>query len=315
MSSAARGVPINAHYWCNEDQDPSAPSDIPSSLPSVHLQRASIEPAFIDDVETATVRLAGLQAQLVTGHGDITGAYGALGRGLIGIDQLPVPFETALLELAYGQMLRRAGQRRAAATQLQAARDRLSTLNVSPYLERCDRELAACGLTPVKRTDFEPGRLTAQESAVARLVATGMGNRQVASELFVSIKTVQFHLTHIYSKLGISSRGELAAQFRDIDTAGMAAGETPAQARMKSPKVVADPASARPAQQLGASARPLTAQESAVARLVVAGMDNRQVANELFIGIPAVKSHLKHVFAKLGISTRSELVNLREFFG
>ena len=128
-----------------------------------------------------------------------------------------MPFQRALLELAYGQVLRRAGQRRAAANQLQAARDRLAGLRARPYLERCERELAACGLTPAKRSDFDPSRLTAQESAVARLVALGMGNRQVASELFVSIKTVQFHLTHIYAKLGISTRAELAAQFRDTD--------------------------------------------------------------------------------------------------
>ena len=61
---------------------------------------------------------------------------------------------------------------------------------------------------------------TAQEQAVARLVSVGMSNRQVASELFVSVKTVQFHLTHIYAKLGISSRAGLAAQFRDTADAG-----------------------------------------------------------------------------------------------
>ena len=50
---------------------------------------------------------------------------------------------------------------------------------------------------------------------MARLVAVGMSNRQVASELFISIKTVQFHLTYIYAKLGVGSRAELAAQFRE----------------------------------------------------------------------------------------------------
>ena len=74
---------------------------------------------------------------------------------------------------------------------------------------------AAAGSRPAKRSDFDPGKLTAQEQAVARLVAVGMSNRQVAAELFVSIKTVQFHLTHIYAKLGIGSRAELAAQFRE----------------------------------------------------------------------------------------------------
>ncbi|HYI16934.1 MAG TPA: LuxR C-terminal-related transcriptional regulator, partial [Thermomicrobiales bacterium] len=174
---------------------------------------------------STVARLARVRGRLDAAQGDISSAEAAFQRGLAEIERLPMPFERALLELAYGQVLRRAGQRRAAASQLQAARDRLSTLNARPYLERCDRELAACGLTPAKRSDFDPSRLTAQESAVARLVAAGMGNRQVASELFVSIKTVQFHLTHIYAKLGISSRGELAAQFRDQETAASTEAE------------------------------------------------------------------------------------------
>jgi DNA-binding CsgD family transcriptional regulator len=113
---------------------------------------------------------------------------------------------------------RQVGQRRAAAERLSAARERLVGLRARPYVERCEQELAACGLAPAKRSAFDPSRLTAQELAVARLVAVGMSNRQVASELFISIKTVQFHLTHIYAKLGVGSRAELAAQFRDNDT-------------------------------------------------------------------------------------------------
>jgi len=126
-----------------------------------------------------------------------------------------LPFQRALVELVHGQVLRRAGHRRAAAERLSAARERLAGLRARPYLERCEQELAACGLAPAKRSAFDPSRLTAQELAVARLVAVGMSNRQVASELFISIKTVQFHLTHIYAKLGVGSRAELAAQFRD----------------------------------------------------------------------------------------------------
>jgi len=162
-------------------------------------------------------RLARVRGRLAAARGDLPAAEVAFARGLDEINKLPLPFQRALLEFAYGQVLRRAGQRRAAAHQLQGARDRFSKLMANPYLERCDRELAACGLAPAKRSTFDPSRLTAQESAVARLVAMGMGNRQVASELFISIKTVQFHLTHIYAKLNINSRAELAAQFRDLD--------------------------------------------------------------------------------------------------
>jgi len=162
-------------------------------------------------------RLARVRGRLAAARGDVAAAEAAFDQGLIEIADFPMPFQRALLEFAYGQVLRRAGQRRAAAHQLQGARERFSRLMANPYLDRCDRELAACGLAPAKRSTFDPSRLTAQESAVARLVATGMGNRQVASELFISIKTVQFHLTHIYAKLNINSRAELAAQFRDVE--------------------------------------------------------------------------------------------------
>jgi DNA-binding CsgD family transcriptional regulator len=133
------------------------------------------------------------------------------------LERLSLPFQRGLTELAYGQVLRRAGQRRAAAVRLTVARERFGVLRAQPYVERCEHELAACGLAPAKRREFDPSRLTAQELAVARLVAEGMSNRQVASELFISIKTVQFHLTHIYAKLGVSSRAELAAHFRDTE--------------------------------------------------------------------------------------------------
>ena len=163
-----------------------------------------------------TARLARVRGRLEAARGQLPHAEEAYrARARRALDGLPMPFERAQVELAYGQALRRGGQRRAAAAQLQAARDRFAELRAAPFLERCERELRGCGLTPAKRSDFDPGKLTAQEQAVARLVAVGMSNRQVAAELFVSIKTVQFHLTHIYAKLGIGSRAELAAQFRE----------------------------------------------------------------------------------------------------
>jgi DNA-binding CsgD family transcriptional regulator len=164
------------------------------------------------------VRLARARGRLAAARGRAVEAEAAFGRAVDVSERLGLPFQRALVELAHGQVLRRAGQRRAAAERLSAARERLVGLRARPYLERCEQELAACGLAPAKRSAFDPSRLTAQELAVARLVAVGMSNRQVASELFISIKTVQFHLTHIYAKLGVGSRAELAAQFRDNET-------------------------------------------------------------------------------------------------
>jgi ATP/maltotriose-dependent transcriptional regulator MalT len=165
--------------------------------------------------EAMIAGLARVRGRLEAAKGRLPAAETAFQRALTAVEPLGLPFQQALVELAYGQVLRRAGHRRAAAERLQAAQERLTALRARPYVERCERELAACGLTPAKRSTFDPSRLTAQELAVARLVAMGMSNRQVASELFVSIKTIQFHLTHIYAKLGVGSRGELAAQFRE----------------------------------------------------------------------------------------------------
>jgi DNA-binding CsgD family transcriptional regulator len=199
VSNAAPGLP-DPVVWSDQAQGLLARLSVVPSGSSADSRRVA-RPA-VTDVAGAAVRQTEVRDRLAAAQGNTA-------------RQLPLSYKRAMLELAYGQVLRRAGQRRAAASQLQVARDRLSTLNARPDVERCDRELAACGLTPAKRSEFNPNRLTPQESAVAGLVATGMINREVATELSVSIKTVQFHLTHIYTKLGINTRGKLAARFRE----------------------------------------------------------------------------------------------------
>jgi DNA-binding CsgD family transcriptional regulator/tetratricopeptide (TPR) repeat protein len=168
-------------------------------------------------------RLARVRGRLETARGRPELAEAAFKQGIELLKSLPMPFEHALLELAYGQALRRDGKRRAAATRLQEAYDRFSGLLAEPYVERCERELHACGLSPVKRREFDAQRLTPQELVVARLGARGLSNREIAAELMVSIKTVQSHLTRIYAKVGAHSRAELGARLRewgpDDDTA------------------------------------------------------------------------------------------------
>ena len=90
------------------------------------------------------------------------------------------------------------------------AREIFASLDATTYVERCDRELKAGGLH-TSRTDSSDVVLTPQEESVAALVARGLSNREVAAELYISPKTVQYHLTRTYAKLGIRSRAELAA--------------------------------------------------------------------------------------------------------
>ena len=145
--------------------------------------------------------------------GDRAEALAALERGLALDEQLSRPFERARLELATGALRRRIGERRVATAHLQAAVVRLRSLGAVPWVERCERELAACGLQPTRRDD--PGArldLTPQERLVAHLATTGRTNREIAAELVLSVKTIEFHLGRIYRKLGVRSRTELAAR-------------------------------------------------------------------------------------------------------
>jgi DNA-binding CsgD family transcriptional regulator len=141
--------------------------------------------------------------------------------GLEHVRQVDMPFERGLLELATGAFLRRTGRRAAATEHLREAATLLGRLGARPYLERCDRELAACGTEGTAARAAPPrihgSSLTHQEFAVAHLAAQGMTNRQIAGELVISVKTVEYHLSHVYTKLQVSSRVQMA---RELDDGG-----------------------------------------------------------------------------------------------
>lgn len=119
-------------------------------------------------------------------------------------------FAAARTRLLFGRYLRRAGRRSDAREHLVAAAETFAHLRAEPWHRQAQEELAALG---VRRRRAEPApaqNLTAQEFRVARLVAQGWTNKQVAAELIVSVKTVEFHLSRIYLKLGLRTRTELA---------------------------------------------------------------------------------------------------------
>ncbi len=133
------------------------------------------------------------------------------------LDDIQLPFERGLTELEYGRHLLREGHNRSAMWQLEAAHERFVDLEARPFIADCARLLAQCGLAlSADGGQSARWRLTPQEVSVARLVATGRTNRQVADELVVSIKTVEYHLANVYGKLGIRSRQELVPTFGPI---------------------------------------------------------------------------------------------------
>jgi DNA-binding CsgD family transcriptional regulator len=124
------------------------------------------------------------------------------------------PFNAARVRLSYGERLRRDGRRTSARAQLRAARDGFAVLGAPAWVARAERELAAAD-EDRRRPAACPlrSRLTPQEYEVARTVATGLTNRQAAGQLFLSAKTVEFHLGNVFRKLGLRTRTELAHEF------------------------------------------------------------------------------------------------------
>ena len=120
------------------------------------------------------------------------------------------PFERARTALAYGEFLRRAQRKTEARAQLRDALTTFEGLNTPLWAERARAELEATGITARKRDPSTLDALTPQELRIAKLVAGGASNRNVASQLFLSPKTVEYHLRKVFVKLGVSSRVELA---------------------------------------------------------------------------------------------------------
>ncbi len=120
-------------------------------------------------------------------------------------------FERARTELAYGAHLRRSRQRREARPVLRSALDTFELLGAQQWAEQTAVELEATGETVRRRGVDAREALTPQERQISRLLASGQTTRQAAATLFLSPKTVEYHLRHVYLKLGIGSRAELAS--------------------------------------------------------------------------------------------------------
>jgi DNA-binding CsgD family transcriptional regulator len=119
--------------------------------------------------------------------------------------------DLARAHLVYGEWLRRENRRLDAREQLRLAHDMFSEMGIPGFAERARRELAASGETARKRTDDTRGDLTAQESQIAQLASEGLTNPEIGAKLFLSPRTIEWHLRRVYPKLGITSRKELSS--------------------------------------------------------------------------------------------------------
>jgi len=152
------------------------------------------------------------QASLTAARGNMDDALSEL-RKVVDQPGSECPFEAARSRLAFGQICRRAGYKGMASEALNAAAGAFEELGIPRWAERARDEAGRVGLHPSTST------LTATERRVAELVGSGQSNQETASELFMSVKTVEANLTRIYRKLSVRSRTELANRLNKNDSA------------------------------------------------------------------------------------------------
>ena len=188
------------------------PDLIEALIRAGHTDRAEAQLAVLDRQAQATGgRWA--QAAVLRGRGLLAGDddFRAPFEAALALHaDLPMPFELARTQLAYGERLRRAKARADAREPLRAALATFERLGAAAWTERALAELRATGQASARRAESASARLTPHELQVALLVAQGMTNREVAAALFLSPKTIEYHLGQIYRKLDVRGRAQLA---------------------------------------------------------------------------------------------------------
>jgi DNA-binding CsgD family transcriptional regulator/tetratricopeptide (TPR) repeat protein len=147
---------------------------------------------------------------LLAAHGDLSGAASALACAMTEHERLDMPFERARTLLAKGVVERRSKQRNRARESLTEAFDEFERIGARLWSARASDELARVS----GRRAGGSGELTPTEARVVELAADGMSNKEIAQSLVVSVNTVETHLSHAYSKLGVRSRSQLAGILR-----------------------------------------------------------------------------------------------------
>jgi DNA-binding NarL/FixJ family response regulator len=130
------------------------------------------------------------------------------------LSRTPLRPELARAHLLYGEWLRREGRRVDAREQLRTTHDLFVAMGMEAFAERARRELLATGEKARKRTADTRSDLTPQEAQIAQLAREGHSNPEIGAQLFLSPRTVEWHLRKVFSKLDISSRKELDAALR-----------------------------------------------------------------------------------------------------
>jgi DNA-binding CsgD family transcriptional regulator len=184
-----------------------APEFLPDLLECRLIRNRALSPKDLNTLHGMTRSAAAPIAANAWRVLGLTGAQNCFERATRLHATMDLPFDNARVHLSYGERLRRDGDRRAARNQLRIARDGFRDLAATPWALRAERELSGTAET-VSRSGLTPA-----EFEVARVVATGVSTREAAARLFLSPKTVEFHLSKVFRKLGVTNRAQLAHVF------------------------------------------------------------------------------------------------------
>ena len=158
---------------------------------------------------TPTEWVLGIEARVRALLSEGEEAEGCYRESIERLGRTRVRAQLARAHLLYGEWLRRENRRLDAREQLRTAHDMLAAMGAAAFAERARRELLATGETVRKRVSETTTALTAQEAQVARLARDGLSNPEIGARLFISSRTVQYHLRKVFIKLEISTRSQL----------------------------------------------------------------------------------------------------------
>jgi DNA-binding CsgD family transcriptional regulator len=169
----------------------------------------ALERLSVSTRATGTDWALGIEARCRALLSDGDGAEGLYVEALERLGRTRVKVEHARSHLLYGEWLRRGRRRRDAREHLRTACDLFAAMGLEAFAERARRELRATGETARKRTPDIGGELTAQEALIAQLAREGHSNAAIGAQLFISPRTVEYHLHKVFAKLDIDSRDKL----------------------------------------------------------------------------------------------------------
>jgi DNA-binding CsgD family transcriptional regulator/tetratricopeptide (TPR) repeat protein len=174
------------------------------------LARRAVGQLAVTTTPSGTHWAAGLECLCRALIADDDGAEALFAEALEHLSRTRIATSFARARLLYGEWLRRQGRRIDAREQLRAARDMFAAMGAEAFAARAGRELAATGERVRRRSVTPAVQLTSQETQIVRLAMEGQSNSEIAAQLFISPRTVEYHLHKIFTKLGITSRNQLS---------------------------------------------------------------------------------------------------------